>query len=216
MTRHPEIDAIFGDGELGPTGVDRWWSRRVDEDVHGRATALGLARVRHLHQMCRPLPLAGELARDLAPIVTRDFEPGIDDEEWVALNAEAFSHHPEQGGWQLEDLHRLMWESWFDPADFLVVERDGAMVGFNWMKFHATAEPTIGEIFVIGVHPSAAGHGLGRSLAIAGLDRIWQRHQPPVGMLYVEADNLPALRLYESLGFTVDHSEAAYELGSPA
>jgi mycothiol synthase len=29
-------------------------------------------------------------------------------------------------------------------------------------------------------------------------------------MLYVESDNVPAVRLYERLGFVLDHRDAAY------
>lgn len=191
--------------------VESTLGRRTARSGDGVGTGAGAASAPD----APALPLEAELGEGVVPIIIREFAPGIDDEEWVALNAEAFAHHPEQGSWTIGDLHRLMWESWFDPADFLLVERDGEIVGFNWMKYHAAATPPIGEIFVIGIHPSAAGHGLGRALAIAGLDQIWQRHEPPIGMLYVEADNLPAHRLYETLGFTVDHSEAAYELGSP-
>ena len=214
MAAFPEIDAILGEPEVLPDGALRWWSRDVDDALNERVRALGMHRVRHLHQMRRSLPLDADLVSGAAPIITRTFAPGIDDVGWVTLNAEAFAQHPEQSSWTIEDLHRLMWESWFDPEDFLLVERDGVTIAFNWMKHHADASPRIGEIFVIGVHPSAAGRGIGRALAITGLERIWDRHHPPVGMLFVEADNTPALRLYESLGFTIDHSEAAYERGT--
>ena len=65
----------------------------------------------------------------------------------------------------------------------------------------------MGEIFVIATDPSTAGTGLG------GTHR--RGPEPPdrkglrAGMLYAEAVNTAALRLYERLGFVVHHSNAA-------
>ncbi len=67
----------------------------------------------------------------------------------------------------------------------------------------------MGEIFVIAADPSTAGTGLGRALTVAGLNHLTERGLR-VGMLYVEAVNTAALRLYERLGFVVHHSNAAY------
>jgi mycothiol synthase len=69
----------------------------------------------------------------------------------------------------------------------------------------------MGEIFVIGVRPDRHGERLGRNITVAGLDHLARRGFD-VGMLYVESDNVPARRLYESLGFRPDHEDVAYEL----
>ena len=63
---------------------------------------------------------------------------------------------------------------------------------------------------MIAVDPDFVGRGLGRALTVAGLEHLAGRGLT-VGMLYVEADNAPAVGLYESLGFTVHHTDTAFE-----
>ena len=53
------------------------------------------------------------------------------------------------------------------------------------------------------------GRGLGRELALAGLDHLADKGLT-VGMLYVDATNDPANKLYADLGFTRDHTDRAY------
>jgi mycothiol synthase len=102
-------------------------------------------------------------------------------------------------------------QPWFDPGDFLLAEREGRMVGFNWLKRVPEAPPDRpeGEIYIIGVSDSERGRGLGRALALLGL-----HHLRAEGMatctLFVEADNAPALKLYRSLGFRTRHTHRCY------
>jgi mycothiol synthase len=143
----------------------------------------------------------------------RAFQPGKDEEAWLALNAAAFAHHPEQGRWTGRDLAERMAEPWFDPAGFLLFERDGRLVGFHWTKVHPAGEygpEPVGEIYVLGVHPDAAGAGLGRLLADAGLIHLAQLGLGSA-VLYVDGDNDPALRLYASLGFHTRLVDGLYE-----
>ena len=150
----------------------------------------------------------------------RTFRPGVDDEAWVALNALAFRGHPEQGSWTIDDLHRRESEPWFDPAGFFLAVRHGddgeRLVGFHWTKVHGGdghehphphpdghghGHDPIGEVYVVGVDPAERGTGLGRALTLTGLRHLRALGLPDA-MLYVDADNTPAIRLYQALGFT--------------
>jgi mycothiol synthase len=121
----------------------------------------------------------------------------------VELNAAAFADHPEQGRWSVADLRVRLAEAWFDPAGFLLAERDGRLVGFHWTKVHGGdhAHEPIGEVYVLGVAPTAHGGGLGIALTLAGLHHLRERGLSRA-MLYVDESNQPAVSLYEKLGFT--------------
>jgi mycothiol synthase len=140
----------------------------------------------------------------------RSFVPGRDESAWLAVNAAAFAHHPEQGGWTSTDLMAREREQWFDPAGLLLAEHGTELVGFHWTKMHTS---TLGEVYVLGVAPNAQGMHLGSALLDAGLRYLRNRGATEV-MLYVDDDNTPAMALYEGHGFRrIDH-DAQYRRGS--
>lgn len=196
-----EVAAADGGGPV------QLWVHEADEVDERAAAVAGLIRRRDVHQLRVPLPLDVETPT----VATRPFVVGEDEEAWLAVNAAAFADHPDQGRWTIDDLRRRETEPWFDPAGFLLHEvDDGAgrrLAGFNWTKVHSDAEP-VGEIYVIGVHPDFAGRGLGRALCVAGLDHLSEHAS--TGMLYVDASNVPAMRLYRGLGFSIDHTNTAF------
>lgn len=175
----------------------RIWAHGDLPGAQALAGSAGLRRTRALWQMA--LPLEAPLSAPELPegVTIRTFDPGPDDGPWLAVNADAFADHPEQGAVTLGDLRNLMAQPWFDPAGFFVAERNGRMAGFHWTK---VAEPGRGEVYVLGVRPDEQGTGLGRALTLIGL-----HHLRDIGvheaMLYVEESSTAARSLYSSLGF---------------
>jgi mycothiol synthase len=189
----------------------RLWLMQATDADDAMAARLGFSPERDLLQMRVPLPLPAEVVASARPVVTRPFEPGRDDEAWLDINNRAFAGHPEQAGWTLEDLHERTAADWFDPEAFLMVDaEDGTgLLGSCWDKVHHESRPVMGEIYVISVDPARHGAGWGRALTVAGLQ--WIAAQGiTVGMLYTTASNTPAVALYTSLGFTVDHVDRSY------
>jgi mycothiol synthase len=191
----------------------RLWIMKATETDDATAASLGFTPERDLLQMRVPLPLAAETVASARPVTTRPFEEGRDEAEWLRINNAAFADHPEQGGWTLHDVEERAEADWFDPRGFLVADApDGdGLLGSCWTKIHRHDEPVLGEIYVISVDPARHSQGWGRSLTVAGLQ--WMAAQGvTVGMLYTTASNTAAVRLYESLGFTVDHVDRSYLL----
>jgi mycothiol synthase len=56
-------------------------------------------------------------------------------------------------------------------------------------------------VYVVGVSPRAQGGGLGKRLTLTGLHHLARFGLHEV-VLYVEADNEPAIAIYTRLGFT--------------
>lgn len=194
------LEVIAGEGG----GHVHLWVPKPTAAHDAVAAAAHLRRGRELLQMRRPLPVGEPWSLTLRPFV-----PGRDEEAWLEVNNRAFAWHPEQGGWDLATLKAREAEAWFDPAGFLLHESAGRLVGFCWTKVHADHDPPLGEIYVIAVDPDFAGRGLGRALVLAGLDHLAAKGLT-VGMLYVDGANTAAVRLYEHLGFAVDHVDRAY------
>ncbi|MFF4750818.1 mycothiol synthase [Streptomyces sp. NPDC002514] len=186
----------------------RVWAHGGHAAARHLAQVLGLSLFRELRQMRRPLTGLHLPEAPLPEGVTvRTFVPGQDDAAWLAVNAAAFAHHPEQGSLAQRDLDARLAEPWFDPAGFFLAERAGKLAGFHWTKVHA--EEQLGEVYVLGVAPGAQGGGLGRALTAIGLRHLAAQGLP-TAMLYVDADNTAAVAVYERLGFTTYETDLMY------
>ena len=132
------------------------------------------------------------------------------EEAWLAVNNDAFSWHPEQGGWDMDALHEAMNTEWFEPEGvrFLWALGNGEpqLAGFHWTKRHS---PEVGEVYVVGLSSDFRGQGLGDPLMRAGLEHLVAGGAKRV-ILYVEADNEPAVNRYKVMGFTVAERHKVY------
>ncbi len=184
----------------------RVWAMGDTPAARALATAVGMTRQRELLIMERGLD--EELPEPVIPagVQIRTFVPGQDEPEWLRVNAAAFAHHPEQALIDRDDLADRMAEPWFDPEGFFVATTDDTMIGFHWTKQH---QDQLGEVYVLGIAPSAAGRGLGKALLATGLRSLQQRGSTRV-QLYVEADHHAAIELYLTYGFATVSRDVMY------
>ncbi|MCX4691959.1 mycothiol synthase [Streptomyces sp. NBC_01408] len=191
----------------------RVWAHGGKSAARHLAQVLGLTLFRELRQLRRPLSGGDPLPEPVLPpgVTVRTFVPGTDDGAWLAANAAAFAHHPEQGALTQRDLNDRIAQPWFDPEGFFLAEREGEIIGFHWTKVHA--EQRLGEVYVIGVRPGAQGGGLGKALTAIGLRHLAAQGLP-TAMLYVDADNPAALAVYAGLGFTTHEVDLMYRTES--
>jgi mycothiol synthase len=220
----------------------RIWAHGNLEPARALAAQLGLVIVRELLQMRRPLADLPP-QRDVPGVTIRTYQGPKDDAELLRVNNAAFSWHPEQGGWTEQDIVERRHEAWFDPTGLFLAfeartrggpesfrtrggpessrtrggpESPARLLGFHWTKIHAGGLPDgsgLGEVYVVGVDPSAQGRGLGSLLTLTGLHHLaaaLSGTSQPVVMLYVEANNSAAVNTYRKLGFEVAVVDAAY------
>lgn len=210
------LDCLVAQARARGGGPVRWVVSRPTDEHDQAAAATGLTERRDLFQLRRPLPVEPAVRAGAPSIATRALRPGTADEAaWIEQNNRSFAHHPDQGGQTLDSMHATMAEPWFDPDGLRLMFQYGQLVGSCWTRIHPAGEdqlddPALGEIFVIGVHPAHGGKGLGAALVLDGLAWL-HAHGLDLGMLYVDADNAPALRLYDRLGFTRHHVDRVYD-----
>ncbi|MFL6075040.1 MAG: mycothiol synthase [Mycobacteriales bacterium] len=187
-----------------PDGRLRLWAHGEHPGAVALAAAYGFRRSRVLWQMRRSLYAPVPRSEYPPDVTVRPFRVGTDEERWLAVNNRAFARHPDQGRWTVADVRAREAEPWFDPAGFFLAEREGELVGFHWTKVHGAGDhehEPIGEVYVVGVDPSAQGTGLGTALVLTGLLHLRAAGLAEV-MLYVDESNRGAVRVYEKLGFT--------------
>lgn len=93
---------------------------------------------------------------------------------------------------QLEDLRSKRFE-------FTVAEQDQQICGFaNLYDLEKNQYAFIGNVVIA---PQLRGKGLGRAMALAMMQAAFNKHRLAEVRLSVFCNNLPAIRLYHSLGF---------------
>lgn len=227
---------------LGLTGPLDAWAHGDLAPARAMAEAANARRTRELHKMAvdaSPGSARGEQfragAEDAAskvesqgltvltyPEAVESFGEELVDEEWVRVNNEAFAWHPEQGGWDTDQLRSARDTAWFDPNGVLMVwscgeDEDASgprCAGFHWTKIPTEEQEKpegerAGEVYVVCLADEARGKGLGPAITRLGIGELMTRGVGTVE-LYVEGDNGPAVATYEGLGFGIVHTDVVY------
>lgn len=182
------LDRLVAEGER------QFWSHGDLAGARGLAVSRDLLAVRTLLVLRLELTGAPEVPQ-IEGLTFRSFVEA-DADAVVEINSRAFAEHPEQGAMDRADFDRRRAQDWFDPAGLFIAEREGRVIGFHWTK----VDEGIGEVYVVGVDPTAHGGGIGTALTARGLRHLWDSGLRTVD-LYVEGDNWPALAVYQRLGF---------------
>ena len=198
-----ELVAALRESLVATDSLTQIWIEDAQMDDDKLLKSIGFSSYRDLWQMRCKFPPNGE------GIATRPYICGVDDKAFLEVNSRAFSWHPEQGSLDLSKLNDLFKEEWFDDEGFLLLEVKNRLAGFCWTKLHHQGDLTVGEIFAIAVDPDFHGRGFGKPLTISGLNYL-ANVGADLGMLYVEADNIPAIRIYKDIGFTHFCTNRAY------
>ncbi|MBT2501811.1 mycothiol synthase [Curtobacterium sp. ISL-83] len=191
------------------------WAHGDHPAARALAARFGWSPVRTLLQLRAPIATVAPDPAAPDGYALSSFRAGdpADEADWLALNAAAFAHHPEQGRMTLEDLRAREADAWFSGDDLLLLrDAAGDLAGSCWLK----VEDGIGEFYAVAVRPDLQGHGLGGVLMRAGAARLAGRGLSAAA-LYVEGDNEPALALYRRSGFeqyAIDVQYAAPPAGS--
>ena len=163
------------------------------------------ALVRTQYQMRRPLNGLVE-----ASVKVRRFRVGRDETELGIVMGDAFAWLPSA----VAEMDQMMnGEIALRPDWLLVHEADSGIDGFCWTK-ERSDDPTLGEIYALGVASTSSGQGIGRQLLRAGLSSLKQRGLSAV-VLNVDASNTHAVALYVAEGFIVHRLEREFGTAPP-
>lgn len=215
------LQRIVNDAALWPTGDDvevdtdatvtlRGWAHGNLPGAAALAQAWNAESVRELLKMQQRSAPQRDVA-ERSGVLIETFSPAEHTEELLEVNNVAFSAHPEQGRWTEDHIRERMAEPWFNPEGIFLARdsENNKLLGFHWTKIVEETDGLVGEVYVLAVHPAAQGRGVGRLLTDVGLRYLHGQGVSSV-VLYVEADNTPAVSLYESLMFTTAESHVVY------
>jgi ribosomal protein S18 acetylase RimI-like enzyme len=120
---------------------------------------------------------------------------------------------------QFEQCHNLLFPTTYFTARQIVDKLDstrrlflglenGILKGYHFCKVET--ESHSGYVDFIGADASVRGRGLGTILLAAGIDWMLSFPEPDKISLTVNADNIPALKLYKNFGFVTERVMRSY------
>ncbi|BAU96920.1 histone acetyltransferase HPA2-like protein [Corynebacterium suranareeae] len=204
----------IGKALIDATPTSSIWAHGNTQAAQALASTLRMKKTRELLVMAIEGPALEESAVYKDPegithssLANAPMEKSAAEAKWLQANNEAFDWHPEQGGWNTHRLAQAQKADWYQDSDVLFLWDGEEIVGFHWVKQHSVE---LQEIYVVGLASAYRGRGLGDPLMRLGLHHMRGQGARKV-ILYVEADNAPAVAAYEKLGFTVAERHVVYE-----
>ncbi len=125
---------------------------------------------------------------------------------YVALHRAAFGSTVMRESWRMRTLQMPQYRP---ELDLVAVAPDGRLAAFciGWLH----PQQPLAQIEPMGVHPDFHRLGLGQAILAAVLQRLRIRNVQFVS-LFTSTDNVPAIKLYESIGFQEQYTRQSYRL----
>ena len=133
--------------------------------------------------------------------VIREFKGEIEIEQRAGAQIESFGGPSERGERSISDARRtIRWYEGREDADLVAVSSSGSIASYAVCLIDPVTK--LGEFDPVGARPSHRRQGLSRAVMLTGL-----KHMKEKGMtnavVRTNADNYPAISLYESVGFEI-------------
>jgi mycothiol synthase len=129
------------------------------------------------------------------------FNPETDQALQAGAQVDAFAGLPEADAWSLAVAARFVrWFEGREDLDLVAKAPDGTVAAMA--IFLCDPVTRIGELEVVGTRAAYQRKGLSRAVLRTGLDYLKENGMNAV-VVRTGTDNLPAIRLYESVGFCI-------------
>ena len=127
--------------------------------------------------------------------------------QFLTLYDESFGPHAWYQPYSVREVAALLYQ----PKDLLFLQHQNEIVGFAWVKMSSAG---VGEIEPVGILNRWQGRGYGRFLLQSAIHTLTIRGATSIHIA-TWGSNKPALHLYRSLGFQLDHTLTylTYDLG---
>jgi mycothiol synthase len=164
----------------------------------------GYREVRRFHKMKINIE-NGRKAEDISTpngVTLRAFQPG-DLEKLVEADNAFFANHWGAHPADVEGWKRRMIDGRpHDPALWIIAWAGEQIVGECLCNASQQDGPRDGWVSTVGIHPRWRRRGLGRTILVRGFQVLRQRGFQTAS-LHVDADNAPAVSLYQGLGMEI-------------
>ena len=140
----------------------------------------------------------------------RHFVKGKDEGALTDLQNQSFGNH---WGFSPNDIEQIRYRTQMERTDdkgIIFIEKKGEIAGYNWTMEAHNGPSSVGWVAMTGVHPNYRGLRLGRAVVLAGMHYLKSKNISGIE-LEVDSENIPATKLYDSIGFRKINQTYWYE-----
>jgi len=187
-----------------PNQQIKLWIKPADETITQIIAKRNFIVLRQVNEyVCELADISGEY------LATRSFKIS-DTNNFIKVNNQAFSDHPDQGNMNKTTFSNLQEKAWYQDSHIRIYSPSKDQIqGFCWVK--PDQENMIGELYVVAVNPDFQNKGIGKKVVLSGLNHLASLGYSNAN-LFAESTNEIAIKIYETIGFNYKQSHIYFEI----